>query len=151
MGIDRRRLGKRLTALIVLLILSWPLVFGGIVDSCHRYLLIDNHAIGTATITGKHWSGHGLYNYRYRVGGKEYTGTSRGDYKNARYPSGVGDTMLVYYSVDHPSVSSLFVPESVIIALPWYVIVSILWLFFLITVINPDSKWAMDLDCGNKR
>jgi hypothetical protein len=147
MGIDRRKLRIRLTALVVLSILSWPLFYGGIVGSYYRYLLINNRTAGAATLTGEHWGGHAQYNYRYVVGGKEYTGTSRRDYSSEQYrDAGIGDTVPVYYSVDHPSVSSLFVPESVITALPWYVIVFIIWVFFLITVINPDSGWAMNLD-----
>lgn len=150
MGIDRRRLKMRLTALVVLLLLSWPLFSGGI-GSYHRYLLLfKNRAVGVATITGESWSGHGRYNYRYMVGGKKYTGTSRRDYKNAIYEiANIGDTVPVYYSLDHPSVSSLFIPEAVITVLPWYVMMSILWVLFLITVINPDSSWAMNLNVDN--
>ena len=143
---DRRKFRIRLQALIGLLVLSWLLIDGGIIGSYYNYLLVKNRAVVTATITGKSWLGHGQYNYRYTVDGREYTGTSQRDYSSDQYKTAeVGDQVPAYYSVDHPSVSSLYVPEVVVDALMLYVIAFVLWSFFLITAINPESTWALDL------
>lgn len=147
MNHDRRKLRIRLVALLPLFFLTGCLFYGGFYNSYCQYLVIYDHAVGTATLTGENWGGHGHYNYRYMVDGKEYTGVSRRDYHSKKYGDArAGDKVPAYYSVQHPSVSFLYVPEAVIIGLPFFVVVFFFWLLFVITVINPDSGWAMNLE-----
>lgn len=139
MRIDRRKLRIRLLALVPLLFLS-GLFLAGVYDSYCHYLVITDHAAGTATLTDEYWGGQALYSYRYVVDGKEYRGLCRTDYPNKRYGDlCTGDTVPVYYSVDHPSVSFLYLPDAVVEGLPLILAVFVLWVVFLITVIHPDS------------
>ena len=143
--IRRRKRKKRFIALSAFIILSW-FAYGWLSGSYQNYLLIRNHATCTGRITSLSWGGHGNYNFEYEVNGQTYAGKSRRDHKSKKYSSAdIGDVVPVYYSVDHPTVSSMYLPEYAITALPWFLLVFLFWTFFLITLIKPDGKWAMDI------
>lgn len=148
MRIDRRTLRIRLLALVPLLFLT-SLFIAGVYDAYCHYLVRYDSAVGTAILTDEYWGGQALYNYRYVVDGKEYRGLSRMDYPSQKYGDvSTGDMVPVYYSVDHPSVSFLYVPDAVVEGLPLILAVFVLWVVFLITVIHPDSVGATNGD-GN--
>ena len=101
---------------------------------------------GMATITKPYWGGHGMYDYRYVVDGRGYTGISYRDWQDPKYSNAQpGGEAVVYFSVSRPWLSLLYKPSAVIEGLPVLVVVFILELFAVVTVIRPESKWALNL------
>jgi hypothetical protein len=84
--------------------------------------------------------------YYYDVNQKHYTGVSGTNWRDPHYSDArPGSEAVVYYSASHPWLSALYMPGTVITALPVVVIAFLIELIAVVTVINPGSKWAFDL------
>ncbi len=137
---------ERLWALFIALLLGYYFVISPIHQVWRDHWLVTDRREGTAMITKEHWAGHGVVVYEYRVGGTVYTGQDRRNRRDSRSAYAMpGETSTVYYSTSHPWISSLDPPDHVGIGgLP---VVALVWLLeacLLITVLNPESKWALN-------
>ena len=107
------------------------------------FWLLEDSQPGVAVLTNKYWSGHGIFEYEYVVDQKHYTGRSRRNSEDEKYRNaGVGGKTVVYISASHPWLSSLNKPRSVGAGWPVVLIALLIEVQFLITIINPNSKWA---------
>jgi hypothetical protein len=135
----------RVIGLVLAAILGHFLI-GQVRGAWRNYWLMTDGQYGMATITKPYWGGHDLYDYRYVVGGREYTAISYRDWQAPRYsnvqPGGVA---VMYFSASHPWLSLLYKPHSIFEGLPVLIVVFILELFAVVTVIRPESKWAFNL------
>jgi hypothetical protein len=87
---------------------------------------------------------HGTVGYRYRVNGNEYMASGY-EPKKGSVPSMMpGESMTVYYSASHPSVSETQHPVTMFDH-AWPMIIVFFWPFefmAIATVVSPRSKWA---------
>jgi hypothetical protein len=87
---------------------------------------------------------HGTVGYRYRVNGNEYMASGY-EPKKGSVPSMMpGDSITVFYSESHPSVSETRHPVTVFDG-AWPMIIVFFWPFefmAIATVVSPRSKWA---------
>lgn len=95
-----------------------------------------------ATITNE--KSHGVVNYSYTINGNQYIGQSqRNREEKEKVP--VGGRTLVYFSTSHPWLSSLqaptFPPPGMIV----FIISLAMEFLFVMTVINPKGKWALQI------
>jgi hypothetical protein len=103
---------------------------------------------GKAVITKEFWGGHGRLVYRYAVNGKQFTGVSSPDWKDAKYKNvRIGEEAVVYYSESHPWLSLLFKPKGFIDLLPALLALTLAFVIG-ITAIRPKSKWALNVDAA---
>jgi hypothetical protein len=109
-----------------------------------HYWLTKDATQTMAMVTKEHY--HGVVDYKYSIGTREYTGRSQTNWEQEKYRNvGVGQKSIVFYSFSHPWLSSLETPQFprsgtiiLLIALP-------IEIFLIITVINPRSAWAMNI------
>lgn len=114
------------------------------------WLLVDGQQ-GLALITGEHWSGRRQFTYSYAVDKKNYYGFSHRNSRNKQYSEvGIGGMSVVFFSASHPWLSLLYEPDAVIKGWPVHVLVIILEWIAIVTVINPESRWAFNLDATNR-
>ena len=98
----------------------------------------------TAIITGTRQ--HGVVDYKYQAGGKDYTGSSQRNWEQEKYRNvGVGQESIVFYSTSHPWLSTLQNPQFPSSGTIMLVVVIPIEFFLIITVINPRSSWAMNV------
>jgi hypothetical protein len=104
-----------------------------------------------ADITRQHWAGHDVVLYEYRVGQKVYTGSDRRSLQNPKYAHvGPGEKTVLYYSRSHPWLSAIDMPQFVgISGLPVAVLAWFLVAGLVAAVVNPKSRWALQL--GRRR
>lgn len=106
---------------------------------------------GTAVILQKSAWGHGAFDYRYSVDGKTCLGTGGTDVHDPRYRRGnefirqvqPGDTAPVHYSASHPWLSTLRPVSEIFPPLPLLLIGLFFEVIAVITLINPQSNWAI--------
>jgi hypothetical protein len=123
-------------------------MLGPIRQAWRDHWLVKDGREGKAMITEWHWAGHGVVIYEYRVGQNVYTGQDRRSLHNPQYTNSIpGERTVVYYSSSHPWLSAINLPEGVFITgLPVVLLVWFLEAGLLITVINPNSRWALPPD-----
>jgi hypothetical protein len=126
------------------MLLGYFFVFGPIQALWRDHWLVKDGQQGIAVITKEHWNGHGVVVYQYRVGQKVYIGQDHRSLQNPQYAHVmVGEKSVVYFSLSHPWLSAINLPRNVVIeGLP---VVLLAWLFeagLIVTVINPQSRWA---------
>jgi hypothetical protein len=132
----------RLTAFVMAMVLG-QFLYLRVDEARTNYWLRTDASKTTAIVMGELWSGHGRVRYRYSVGHGEYTGKSSRDWKDPKFSSvKVGQEARVYYSSSHPWLSQLYLPERVLTVEPVTFIVIALEFFFVVTLINPTSRWA---------
>jgi hypothetical protein len=136
-------LGARLTGLILALALG-DFLFVRAHSAWTDYWLIKDAQKATALVTNEHWSGHNSVDYEYTVGQKRYTGHSARNPKDAK-PIQPGEKTTVYFSASHPSLSLLYLPDTILEGLPVILIVIVFEAFAVITILNPKSGWAFSL------
>jgi hypothetical protein len=131
---------------IGVLFVGWFLI-GEARDMWTRYWLLKDGQQETAVVTYEH--ARNVVDYSYRVGGREYKGTDRRRYLRERHEYvnvRLGGHAVVYCSSSHPWLSSLTPPESI---LPdgflGVLLFLMLEIWFIITLINPNSRWAYKL------
>lgn len=139
-------------AFLLALVLGQAFVVSPIQQVWRDHWLVKDGQEGTAVIEKEHWAGHSVFVYQYRVGEKVYTGQDHRSRQNPKYAYVMpGEKSVVYYSSSHPWISAINLPSGVgIEGLP---VVLLAWFFeagFLITVINPRSRWAFDFS-GQRR
>jgi hypothetical protein len=145
---NKKALPTRLCGLILAVFLG-DFLYVQARSSWINYWLLDDGKQGVAVVTHELWSGHGIVGYKYTVGGIEYTGKSRRNSEDVRYQNvKIGDKSVVYFSNSHPWLSLLEKPRMVIEVLPVIIIASFIELFAVISTINPESKWALNLSGG---
>jgi hypothetical protein len=87
---------------------------------------------------------HGTVGYRYRVNGNEYMASGY-EPKTGSVPSMMpGESITVYYSTSHPSVSETRRPVTMFDG-AWLAIIVFFWPFefmAIATVVSPRCKWA---------
>jgi hypothetical protein len=98
-------------------------------------------------------TGHNGVAYRYRVNQVEYTGTDGRSWQDPKYAHVmVGEHAVVYFSSPHPWLSGLNRPRSMMIeGLPVLVGVWVLEVLLILTVIDPNSKWALRFSGDNAK
>jgi hypothetical protein len=134
--------GARLAALIIAILLGHFLYLRARSAWVNYWLLKDAHQ-GIATVTEELWSGHKVVGYNYIVNQKDYTGRSRRNRQDKKYGNvQVGETSVVYFSASHPWLSLLYMPQAVLEGLPVILLVLALETFAVITIVNPNSRWA---------
>ncbi|HYL86392.1 MAG TPA: hypothetical protein VE263_19365 [Candidatus Angelobacter sp.] len=141
-------------ALVPALLLGYFFVVSQAQLAWKNYWLVKDGQQGTAVVTRVLWTGHRGVAYQYRANQVEYTGAdavsrdhpravpfSRGDL----YPAAVaGENLAVYFSASHPWLSRLNRPRSMIIeGLPVLLLVWALEALLILTMIAPNSKWAL--------
>jgi hypothetical protein len=85
---------------------------------------------------------HGVVQYRYMVGGSEYSGQSQ----RGQNESGMdrpGDEGTVNFSKSHPWLSSLQKPSFPPGGIPVLLVALVFEFFFVATIINPKGRWAL--------
>ena len=85
-----------------------------------------------------------MFDYRYTVDGKEYTGTSKRDWEAEKvHALQVGETTPVLVSASHPWFSSLQTWRLRWLAFPFIVLVLLLEFFLLVVLIDPNGRWPV--------
>jgi hypothetical protein len=136
----------RLAALLIAAPLSWFLL-GYASGVWSDYWLLKDGREGMATVTHPLWTGHNAVAYRYTVEGKEYSGKSGRNYQDPRYMYvQTGEKSVVYYSASHPWLSSLRRPEVPSQGWPVVLLVVLLAIRAVITIITPQSRWALNFN-----
>jgi hypothetical protein len=98
----------------------------------------------TAIITGTHQ--HGVVDYSYQIGEKEFTGRSQRNWELEKYRNvGIGQTSIAFYSASHPWLSSLESPQFPRSGTIMLFVTIPIELLLIVTVINPRSSWAMNV------
>jgi hypothetical protein len=144
-AVKRGTFAPRLSALIIALLLGQFFYIQWRSAWTNYWLLTDSRE-GVATITKELWSGHGQVGYTYAVDQSSYTGKSTRNWQDERYSDvPVGGVSVVYYSASHPWLSLLYKPTTLVGGLPVIIIAFGIELLLVITVVNPRSKWALNL------
>ena len=139
LGIMKKRNQIRLIMLFPALMLG-----GFILSFVHVYWtgfwLTEDSSQTTATINDER--SHGVVDYSYTVAGGHYVGHSQRSRQTWPGPA-VGGQAPVYFSASHPWLSSLqpptFPPQGAL-----FMIIPILFeLLFVMTIIDPKGKWAL--------
>ena len=135
----------RIFAVTLTLLLGYYFVIAPAQETWSNYWLVKDAQEGTAIVTKELWTGHNVVQYRYRVNQKEYTGQDRRNWQDPKYAHVlVGERSPVHLSSSHPWLSALNRPRSVMIeGLPVVVLVWFLIALLVVTVINPNNKWAL--------
>jgi hypothetical protein len=87
---------------------------------------------------------HGVVQYQCTIGGQQYTGQSqpsREQWGNAK----VGSVVTAIYCPHHPSWSSLEAPVFSPVELLLPAISLVFEIFFIVTIVNPKGKYALQL------
>jgi hypothetical protein len=102
-------------------------------------------------VTKDLWTGHNGVAYRYTVNHNEYTGKRMRNYRDPRYRNvHPGDKSVVYYSASHPWMSSLRRPDRIGEGLPVALLALLFETIAVITLINPQHKWAFNTKGGKQ-
>jgi hypothetical protein len=135
---------KRLLALIPALALGWG-IFLWFSGAYTRYWLNRDGTRGSALVTDE-GSKNTVY-YAYSVAGTNYTGHSPRDWQDEQHRSvGVGGRAPVWYSSSHPWLSSLPKPPPTLSGVPWVLIALAFESLFVITLLAPQSSWALNFE-----
>ena len=136
----------RVSAALLALLMGYFWVFQPISGLWVQHWLVKDGTPGMAIVTKEHWAGHNAVVYQYRVGQRVYTGQGRRSLHNSKYANVMpGEKTIVYFSASHPWLSAIDLPSFVTI--PGLPVALLVWVFeagFIITVINPKSRWAFD-------
>lgn len=139
-------LSSRIQGLIIASILGWFLS-GQVRSAWAGYWLLKDPQAGMAVVTARHWSGHNAMDYRYTVNGKNYAGVCGRNWQDPRYSRvEAGEESIVYFSASHPWISCLYKPKAVIEGLPVIVIVLFIEALAIVTIVNPESRWAFNFN-----
>jgi hypothetical protein len=116
-------------------------------DTRTNYWLLKDGQQGVAVVTKVLWSGHNAVAYGYSVRGEKHQGQDSRNWKDPRYAHVVaGEETVVYYSLSHPALSRLTLPETILVGgLPMMLIVWFLIVLLVVTAIKPDHRWALNL------
>jgi len=111
------------------------------------FWLTQDSAQVMATIVSE--KSHGVVGYNYVVAGREYTGQgqrSRNQYQNVH----LGERSLVFFSSSHPWFSSLETPAFPPSGLIVFTGALLMEMLFVMTVITPKGKWALQTGLNQK-
>ena len=135
----------RIWTSVIALFLGYAFIFTPIQGVWRDHWLVKDGQQGMAVITRRHWAGHGVVVYQYRVGQKVYTGQDRRSSQNPKYAHVMpGEQSVVYFSASHPWLSAIDLPRGVMISgLPVVLLAWLLEAGLLVTVIDPKSRWAL--------
>jgi len=151
MSTQNEKLSERAWALLLTTLLSWFLVMQAY-GSWVNYWLLHDGKPGTARLLRKDWGGHGRYVYEYTVNGTRYEGSSSRNWKDPKYKNvEPGDDSSAFYSESHPWISSLWLPDTVVTAVPVILIVFGFDFLAIVTLINPRHRWALNLSGGRRK
>jgi hypothetical protein len=136
---------ERFEALFFALVIGYGFIILPAQYTWTNYWLTKDGQQGMAVVTKVLWTGHNGVAYRYRVNQKEYTGAGGRSWQDAKYRLVMpGDQTIVYFSSSHPWLSRLNRPRTAMIeGLPVLLLAWFFEVLFIITVINPKSKWAL--------
>jgi len=96
----------------------------------------------SAIVTGIHPKR--VYDYRYTIDGKEYSGTSQRDWENEKvHTLQAGEQTTVSFSTSHPWLSSMLTTRVAWAGLPFTVLMLLIECFLLAVLIDPHGKWAI--------
>jgi len=85
-----------------------------------------------------------VFDYRYTVNGKEYTGTSIRAWEDERvHELRVGEKATVFVSTSHPWLSSLEASPVMWAGFPFVVLFLLLELFLLAVLVDPKGRWPI--------
>src|ERR1700677_2565180 len=130
---------QRLTGLAVAVFLGYFLFQRAHLSWINFWLRTDAQQ-SIAKVVGDYWGGHGEVGYHYDVNQKHYTGISGTKWRDPHYSDvRPGGEAVVYYSVSHPWLSSLYIPDTVVDALPVLIVVFLFELIAIVTIIRPAS------------
>ena len=136
----------RVSAALLALLMGYFWVFQPLSGLWAQHWLVKDGTPGMAVVTKEHWAGHNVVVYQYRVGERVYKGQARRSLQNPKYANVIaGEKSIVYFSKSHPWISAIDLPSFVTI--PGLPVVLLVWVFeagFIITVINPKSRWAFN-------
>jgi len=136
---------QRVGALLLALLLAYFFGFVQLHEAWINYWVMNDGQQGMAIVTSVLWTGHNAVAYRYSVNQHDYTGEDSRNRDHPKYARvGVGEHSVVYFSSSHPWLSKLNRPRTAM--LPGFPVLILAWLFvafFLITAINPRSKWSL--------
>jgi hypothetical protein len=142
----------RVSAALLALLMGYFWIFQPISGVWAQHWLVKDGTQGMGVVTKEHWAGHNVVVYQYRVGQQVYTGQDRRSLNNPKYANVMaGEKTIVYFSSSHPWISAINLPSTVTI--PGLPVVVLGWVFeagFIITAINPKSRWAFNLS-GQRR
>ena len=140
---------SRFLILILAIPVAWWLVLQ-VRSSWRNYWLLEDGQQGVAVLTEKYWGGHDQVVYRYVANDQHYTGVSVRNWKDAKYGKvGIGEEAVVYYSASHPWLSLLYKPDGYLDVLPALIALTLTF-FIVMTAVNPNSKWALNLSGGKE-
>ena len=85
-----------------------------------------------------------VFDYRYTVNGKEYTGTSIRAWEDEKvHELRVGEKATVFVSASHPWLSSLQASRVMWAGFPFLVLILLFELFFLAVLVDPKGRWSI--------
>ena len=110
-----------------------------------NYWLMKDGQQGVARVTKEHWSGHDVVVYSYRVNERVYSGQDFRSWQNPQYAHVmIGGNTVIYFSASHPWLSAINLPRSVMVnGLPMLLLVWLLLAVLVVTIISPQSGWAL--------
>jgi hypothetical protein len=119
-------------------------------ETRERYWILHDGVRSTARVTSE--GGHDTIHYTYSAAGTSFSGRGPRDYRDERYAHvGIGGESVVWYSASHPWISTPRWPDSVLIGLPWIVVVTLVDLLFVALLLlswtgrKPDSLERPDV------
>lgn len=92
-----------------------------------------------------------VFDYRYSVNGKEYTGTSNRNWEDEKvHALQAREETTVFFSASHPWLSSFQTSQITWAAFPIMVLILLFELFFLAVLVDPKgrgsvSRWLLDV------
>ena len=130
-------------AIFLALFLGYYFVYGPILQVWKDHWLVKDGQEGVGVVTQE--ADHGFVVYQYHVGQNVYTGQDHRSLQNPRYANVMrGEKTVVYFSFSHPWISKINLPDFVgIDKLPVMLLVWPLIAGLIVTVINPNSRWAL--------
>ena len=96
-----------------------------------------------------------VFDYKYAVDGKEYSGTSWRDWEDEKiHALRVGEQTTVLFSSSHPGLSSMQSSRTTWAGLPFLVLMLLMEFFCLAVLIDPNGRWSVSrwlLNMQNQR
>ena len=134
---------NRLVLLIPTSVLAYLFLIFPAMQAWKTYWLLKDGQQGMAEIIG--FAAKNGVVYRYRVHQKEYTGKDRRTWDD-RVKQGARQGPIVYFFSSHPWLSQLHQPTTLMPpGLPVLIVAWIMLGLLLVTVVGPNSKWALRL------
>ena len=130
-------------AIFLVLFLGYYFVYGPILQVWKDHWLVIDGQEEVGVVTQE--ASHGQVVYQYRVGQNIYTGQDHRSLQNPKYAHVMpGEKTVVYFSSSRPWISKINQPDFVgVDKLPVMLLVWPLIAGLIVTVINPNNRWAL--------